>query len=140
MGPRVRRLLAEAVRIGEALGERGLTADASVALTQMRLLRPLRRPTTRSGWSLRGRLPSSRARGRGRVGRGLGLAGQLQFWAGDSAGAIDDLERSAEHARNAGDRLQESISLNYVLIASLHGPTPVTVALKRIDRCAAGSR
>jgi tetratricopeptide (TPR) repeat protein len=65
--------------------------------------------------------------------RALGLAGQLRFWAGDSAGATGDLERAAEHARNARDRPQEIQSLSYVLIASVHGPMPVPLALQRVE-------
>jgi tetratricopeptide (TPR) repeat protein len=61
--------------------------------------------------------------------RAVGLCGQLRFWRGDAAGAIADLERSAQHARQAGDRNQEVQSLHYVLIASLHGPVPVEEAL-----------
>ena len=49
--------------------------------------------------------------------RALGLAGQLRMWAGEAAAAIEDLERAAQHARAAGDRLQEIESLHYVLIS-----------------------
>ncbi len=45
--------------------------------------------------------------------------------------AIVDLEQAAAHARRAGDREQESHALNYVLIASLHGATPVDLATER---------
>jgi tetratricopeptide (TPR) repeat protein len=72
----------------------------------------------------------------GGLARTLGLIGQLRFWAGDAAAAIDDLERAAEHAHKAGDGEQESHSLGYVLIASLHGPTPVPQALELCERMA----
>ena len=129
---RAEAVLSEAVRIGEAMGERLMTADASIALTHLRLFSD----TTTSHDRIRSELADpllvfEEFGDEGGLGRALGLAGQLRFWAGDSLAAIDDLERSAQHARNAGDLLQESISLNYVLIASLHGSTPVTVALER---------
>ena len=66
--------------------------------------------------------------------RALGLAGQLRFWAGEAASAIEDLERAAQHAHNAGDRLQEIQSRGYVLIASVNGPTPVESALQRAEQ------
>jgi tetratricopeptide (TPR) repeat protein len=66
--------------------------------------------------------------------RTLGLVGQLHFWAGHAAEAIVDLERAADHARRAGDREQESVSLGYVLIAAVHGPMPVEEALALCER------
>ena len=132
---RAEAALSEAVRIGLAAGERRLTADASVALTHLRLMSD----TTATHDRIRSELADpvlvfEELGDEAGLARALGLAGQLRFWAGDSIAAIDDLERSAQHARNAGDRLQESVSLNYVLIASLHGPTPVAVALERAEQ------
>jgi tetratricopeptide (TPR) repeat protein len=66
--------------------------------------------------------------------RALGLAGQLRFWAGGAESAIEDLERAARHAHNAGDRLQESQSLGYVLIAMANGPTPVAAVKQRAEQ------
>jgi ATP/maltotriose-dependent transcriptional regulator MalT len=63
--------------------------------------------------------------------RAIGLCGQLRFWAGQAAAAIEELERSAQHAQNAGDRMQEIQSLQYIVVASLHGPATVTEALNR---------
>jgi class 3 adenylate cyclase/tetratricopeptide (TPR) repeat protein len=128
-------VLVEAVRLGESLGERRLTADASVALAHLRLFTDPSATHERSRGELADSVRVFEACGdEGGLARALGLAGQLRFWAGDSLAAVSDLERSAEYARAAGDRLQESQSLNYVLIASLHGPTPVSSALERAEQ------
>jgi class 3 adenylate cyclase/tetratricopeptide (TPR) repeat protein len=132
---RAEKVLSESVRLGVARGERRLTADASVALTHLRLFSD---PETTHD-KIRGELADpvkvfeelADAAG---LARALGLAGQVRFWAGESAAAIEDLERAARYAREAGDRLQESLSLNYVLIASVHGPTPVEVGLQRAEQ------
>jgi tetratricopeptide (TPR) repeat protein len=132
---RAEAALSEAVRIGETVGDRPLTADASVALTHLRLFSDTSATHARIRSELAEPVLVFEEYGdEGGLGRALGLAGQLRFWAGDSIAAIDDLERSAQYARNAGDRFQESISLTYVLIASLHGPTPVAVALERAQQ------
>ena len=65
--------------------------------------------------------------------RALGLAGQLRMWSGEAAAAIEDLERAAQYARAAGDRLQEIESLHYVLISCVHGPITVTSGLERAE-------
>lgn len=128
-------ILVEAVRISVASGERRLAADASVALTHLRLFSDPTATHERIKSELAGPVAVFEELGdEGGLARALGLAGQLRFWAGDSLAAIADLERSAEHADNAGDRLQESQSLAYALIASVHGPTPVRTALERAEQ------
>jgi tetratricopeptide (TPR) repeat protein len=63
----------------------------------------------------------------------LSIAGMLRLWRGDAAGAVDELERAARLARDAGDRPQEIQNLQFVLIATLVDPTPVASALERVD-------
>ena len=55
------------------------------------------------------------------------------MWRGDKAEAIEELERAARLAQDAGDRPQEVQNLQFVLIATLVGPTPVASALERVD-------
>jgi class 3 adenylate cyclase/tetratricopeptide (TPR) repeat protein len=127
---RSRSVLTDALARAGATGDRGVAADATVALAHLNMftdalvshdqVRALLAEPLRVFEELGDEAGLARARG---------LAGQLRFWAGDSAAAIADLERAAEHAREAGDRQQESQSLGYVLIASLHGPLPVPDAL-----------
>jgi tetratricopeptide (TPR) repeat protein len=127
-------VLSDAIQLAQDAGERRIGADASVALTHLQIFTN----STTTHEQIRAELAAPVAvfeelGDKAGLARALGLAGQLRFWAGDSLAAIEDLERSAEYAHAAGDRLQESISLNYVMIASLHGPTPVGVALKRAE-------
>ncbi len=65
--------------------------------------------------------------------RALCLGGKLRFWKGEAAAALEDLERAARYARNAGDRAQEAESLQYVIAAMHRGPMPVEEALGRFE-------
>jgi tetratricopeptide (TPR) repeat protein len=67
------------------------------------------------------------------LGRALSIGGLLRFWRGDAAGAIEEYERAARLARNAGDRPQEIQDLQFVLLAVVCGPTPVVTARERVD-------
>ena len=132
---RAQAILAEAVELARAAGDRRVAADGAVTLIHLRLFTD----KTTSHEQVRRELADP-ARVFEELGdeaglaRALGLAGQLRFWAGEAASAIEDLERAAQHAHNAGDRLQEIQSLGYVLVASVHGPTPVEPALRRAEQ------
>ncbi len=66
--------------------------------------------------------------------RALGLAGQLRFWAGQ-LGRRDRRSRTSSRPCSRRRRPpQESQSLGYVVIASVHGSTPVAVALELCQR------
>ncbi len=65
--------------------------------------------------------------------RALGLAGRLRFWEGESADALEDLERAALLARDAGDRGQEAECLRSTAVAMRLGPMPVGEALERCE-------
>jgi tetratricopeptide (TPR) repeat protein len=132
---RAESVLSEALRLGRAAGERGLTADASVALTHLRIFSDHDTTHDRIRAELADPVRVFEELGdEAGLARALGLAGQLRFWAGDSIAAIEDLERAAHYARNAGDRPQEIASLAYVMIASLYGSTPAPVALQRAEQ------
>ncbi len=127
---RSRSVLTDALSRARAVGDRCVAADATVALAHLNMFTDAL--TTHD--EVRALLAEPAAvfeelGDEAGLARTLGLAGQLCFWAGHSADAIGDLERSAAYARAAGDRQQETQSLGYVLIASLHGPVPVTDAL-----------
>jgi tetratricopeptide (TPR) repeat protein len=70
--------------------------------------------------------------------RALSLAGMLRLWRGEAAAAVADLEQAASYARQAGDRPQEAESLQYMLTATLWGPTTVDEALERVEEIRAG--
>ncbi len=132
--PRAQEVLAGAIELAGKLGDRRQGAEASVALTHLRVFSDPEATHDGAREALAGPMRIfEELDDKAGLARALGLAGQLRFWAGDASGAIDDCERAALVAREAGDRLQESSSLTYVLIASLHGPTPVDVALRRTD-------
>ena len=130
---RAEAVLSEALELAQAAGDRRVAADAAVARTHLRLFTG----STASHGEARLVLAEA-ARVFEELGdeaglaRALGLGGQIRFWAGESAAAIDDLERAARHARAAGDRMQEVDSLHYVLIAAVNGPMPVGSALARV--------
>jgi class 3 adenylate cyclase/tetratricopeptide (TPR) repeat protein len=131
---RAQAVLSEAVEVGLATGERTVVADGSVALTHLRLF-----TSTTSHEEARTELADAvrvyeELGDQAGLARALGLAGQLRFWAGEAASAIEDLERAAHHAHTAGDRLQEIHSLGYVVIAAVNGPMPVVEALARAEQ------
>jgi class 3 adenylate cyclase/tetratricopeptide (TPR) repeat protein len=128
---RSQAILTDAMSRAHAAGDRRIEADASVALAHIDLFTD----ALPSHEEIRARLVEplrvfEELGDEAGLGRALGLAGQLRFWGGDSASAIVDLQRAAAHARAAGDRQQESQSLGYVVIASVHGSTPLEQALE----------
>ena len=118
VGSRRTRFCRRPSATARAAGDRRVAAEGAVALTHLRLFTgSASRPTRRRGASSRMRSASFEEFGdEAGLARALGLAGQLRMWAGEAAAAIEDLERAAQHARAAGDRLQEIESLHYVLI------------------------
>jgi predicted ATPase/class 3 adenylate cyclase len=129
-------VLSEAVERGRAAGERGVVADAAVALSHLRVHTA---PQTSVGQEevareLEKAVPVFEELGDdAALGRALSLGGMLRFWRGEAAAAVDDLERAAQYARQADDRAQEAESLRYVLMAAMLGPTPVDEALERVE-------
>jgi class 3 adenylate cyclase/tetratricopeptide (TPR) repeat protein len=135
---RAATILSEAVERGRAAGEPIVTADASVGLSDIRFHR-----ATMAREELVRELENAIAvfeelGDDPGLGRALGLSGKLRFWRGDSAAAIEELERAAGYARRAGDWAQYADSLLDILVATLHGPTPVLEGLEKTDEI--GSR
>jgi class 3 adenylate cyclase/tetratricopeptide (TPR) repeat protein len=136
---RAASILSEAVERGRAAGETVVIADAAVALSDIRFHRTTigREEVVRE---LESAVAVFEALGDDAgLARALTLGGKLRFWRGEAAAAIVDLERAARYARDAGDRAQEAESLQYVLAATLLGPTPVVEALERVDEVRAGA-
>ncbi len=129
-------VLSEAIELGRAAGERGVAADAAVALSDLRFQR-----TTQTGVVRKDvvRQVESAVSVFSEVGddaglaRALGLGGKLRLWGGEAAAAIDVLEQAARYARDVGDRSQEAESLQYIFTAALRGPMPVDEALGRVE-------
>jgi class 3 adenylate cyclase/tetratricopeptide (TPR) repeat protein len=130
---RAESVLSEAVELGQAAGERVVVADAAVALFDFRF----HRTTVGREEVVRGIedaiLVFKESGDEAGLARALTLGGLLRFWAGEAAAAVEDLERAAGHARNAGDRAQEAESLQYECRGLVYGPTPVVEALARLE-------
>jgi class 3 adenylate cyclase/tetratricopeptide (TPR) repeat protein len=128
---RAQSVLDDAASRAGAAGERRVEADARVALVHLDMFTDVLGSHDQARALLAEPVRVFEELGdEAGLGRALGLAGQLRFWAGDSVNAVGDLERAAAHARAAGDRQQESHSLGYILIASVHGSMPVEEALE----------
>ena len=129
-------VLSDAVERGRAVGEHAVAADAGMALADLRSHR-----TAQTGVGREDVLREIDAAIRvfDEVGEEAGLAraltlrGKYRFWGGESAAALPDLERAAEHARAAGDRAEEAESIQYLCAAMRVGPTPVQEALRRLE-------
>jgi tetratricopeptide (TPR) repeat protein len=127
-------LLSEAVEAAKAAGEQAASADAAVALTYVRLHTD---PET-SHAKVRGELEAAirifeQIDDEAGLGRALSIAGMLRLWRGEAAGAIEELERAARVARDAGDRPQEIQNLQFIMVALIVGPTPVPTAFEQLD-------
>ena len=127
-------VLSEAVEAGRAAGEPGAAADAAVALTFVRLHID---PET-SHAKVRAELEPAigvfeELDDRAGLGRALSIAGMLRLWRGEATGAIEELERAAQLAREAADRPAEIQALHFVLVAALVGPMPVSAALEHVE-------
>ncbi len=133
-------VLSEAVDHASEAGERAVAAAAAVALIELRFHRPAQTGVGRED-VMRELAAAVRVfeefDDEAGLARALCLGGKLHFWVGAAAAAIKDFERSARHARDAGDAAQEAESLQYVLVASLRGATPVDAALRRVEEVGA---
>ena len=127
-------LFLEAIEQGNARGELAIAADASVADLYLWLhsdpqanheaMKPKLDEAIRvfeSTGDLAG------------LANALYLLGQMRFWRGDAKGAIVDLERAADHAREAGDSTLEAEILRSVLTAARRGPIPVAAVEDLVD-------
>jgi class 3 adenylate cyclase/tetratricopeptide (TPR) repeat protein len=133
-------VLSEAVENALAAGDQLVAADASVARFYVRVHAVPELSDEEVAQDLERVIPVLQRLGDEAVlARALSLAGMLRYWRGDAAGAVADLEQAASYARQAGDRPQEAESLQYVLLATLWGPTTVQEALDRVDEIRAGS-
>ncbi len=125
-------VLSEAIEAGTASGDRWLVADATVAVAFVRIHREMDSTHQRIGAELAAAVKVFEEFGdEAGLARALGFAGNMRIWAGDTTGAIADLERAVEHARAAGDTVQEETSLSFIVLAVLRGPTPAAEGLLR---------
>jgi class 3 adenylate cyclase/predicted ATPase len=127
-------VLTEVATTAERVGDRGAAADAAVGLAYIELHTNSEarhekvRADIQSAADLFEELDDAP-----RLAHALSLLAMLQFWAGDNAGALEEMQRAARLAHEAGDRTQELANLGSILLALQYGPTPVGEALERIS-------
>jgi hypothetical protein len=127
-------VLSEAVENARAAGEQLLAADAAVARSYLRAHTLPELSDEEVARELEGVIHVLEGLGDdAALARALSLAGMLRLWRGEAAAAIADLEQAASYARRVGDRAQEAESLQYLLMATLWGPTSVHEALERVE-------
>jgi tetratricopeptide (TPR) repeat protein len=125
-------VISEAIEAGNASGDRWLVADATVTGAFVRIHREMDSTHQRIGDDLAAAVKVFDEFGdEAGLARALGFAGNMRIWAGDTTGAIAHLERAVEHARAAGDTVQEETSLSFIVLAILRGPTPAAEGLLR---------
>jgi class 3 adenylate cyclase/tetratricopeptide (TPR) repeat protein len=125
--------LSEAIELGGALGDQLAVADATVAVSELRLHMlklPQEEVLDAVGRAMR---VFSELGDKAGMARALTLRGKLTFWRGEAAEAFEDLDRAAQVADDAGERAEEAESLQYVLATMHRGPMPVNEALARIE-------
>ncbi len=129
-------ILAEAVELARTSGQRAVEADAALSLTELRFHRTSETGVTREEMVRETEAAIGVFEELGYkegLARALCLKAKLSFWKGQTATALEEFERSARFAREAGDRTQEVESLRYVLTSLNRGPTPADEALARYD-------
>jgi class 3 adenylate cyclase/predicted ATPase len=132
-------VLSEAVENARAAGDQLVVADASVARSYVRVHTVPELSDEEVAQDLERVIHVLHGLGDEAVlARALSLAGMLRLWRGEAAAAVADLEQAASFARQAGDRPQEAESLQYILMATLWGPTTVNEALRRVEEIRAG--
>jgi len=127
-------VLSEVAATAERVGDSGAAADAAVGLAYIEL------HTQANASHAKVRADLQRAIGTfeelhdtRRLAHALSQLAMLRFWGGDNAGALEEMERAARLAREAGDRNQEVASLSGIALALLYGPTPVDEALEKLS-------
>jgi class 3 adenylate cyclase len=125
-------VLVETIERAQAAGEQGIAADAGLALTDIRFNRNvISREDVLA--EVEHTLAIFESLGdKAGIARALTLRGKVEFWGGATVTANEDLELAARLAREAGDRGQESESLQYALATTVYGPTPAAEGLRRI--------
>jgi class 3 adenylate cyclase/tetratricopeptide (TPR) repeat protein len=126
-------VLAEAVELGQAAGERRVVADATVALTDLRFHATLLERDDVVNELAQAMRTFEELGDKAGMARALTLRGKLTFWGGEAAAALEDLDLAARLADEAGDRAEEAESLSYVVGAMHRGPMAVDEALARIE-------
>jgi len=127
-------LLSEATATARSIGDRGVAAEAAVGLVYVEL------HTDAGASHAKARAELERAIGvfeelddKAGLSRAVATAAQISIWAGESARALPEMERSARLAEESRDRMQEQRSLAGIVMALASGPWPVEDVLERLE-------
>jgi tetratricopeptide (TPR) repeat protein len=138
---RAEEVLSEAAELGTVVGDPAASADASLALTDLRVHR-----TAETGF-VRGDIMRQVDEAidvfqsvgeEAALARALLLRGQYRFWGGEAAAALPDLELAAQLAHEAGIQAEEGECIQYMCTVMRVGPTPADEALRRLDEIGSG--
>ncbi len=132
---RAELILVDAIERGKAAGERGIAADAAVALVDLRFHRSAFTGVTRRDvfQQLDAAIQVFEETGdQAGLGRALCLGGKLRFWAGQAAASVRDFERAANVSRDSGDPAEEAEAIQGLIGAQFRGPMPVDVVQRTI--------
>jgi class 3 adenylate cyclase/tetratricopeptide (TPR) repeat protein len=129
-----RTVFSEAATTAQNLGDRGAAADATLGLVFVEIHTDVEASHAKARANLeRARQAFEELDDKAGLARALTELAMLRFWSGDNAGAVEEMERAAQHARDAGDRAQELQALAAIVMSLLYGPVPVPDALEKIS-------
>ena len=131
---RARTVLNEAVESSRARGEEAAAADAAITLAFLDLHTNAESSHAQVHKQIDAAIPVFERTGHDAgLARAWSLGGMLRMFRGDTEEAVVELERAARRAGEAGDRLQEMESLQYVLLSMLTGAASVQSMLDYVD-------
>ncbi len=131
---RARDVLTEAVTTAERLRDRGTAAHATIGL----VLLGLHTDPGASHAQVRAELEEAirvfeALDDKSGLGSALRMAAMLRMWSGENSRAVEEMQRAAHHARDAGDRALEIEALAGIVIGLVYGPEPAATALVRVE-------
>ena len=124
----------EAIAAGRAAGDRRVELRATIRLQELRLMRSAEATHDKALAEVERAIPAlEELQDDAGLAEAFRLRGIVAFWAGRSEEALGVLERSVEHAQQAGDRRLELDVKHWMGLILREGPTPATEAIDRIS-------
>jgi class 3 adenylate cyclase/tetratricopeptide (TPR) repeat protein len=127
-------LLSEAARTARDIGDRRSAAEAAVQLVYVDL------HTDPEASHAKARAELERAievfeelDDKAGLSRAIGTAAMIHTWSGESARALEEMERAARLAEESGDPMQEQRGLSGIVMALGNGPMPVDEVREKLD-------
>jgi tetratricopeptide (TPR) repeat protein len=127
--------LSETAVTARKIGDRGAAAEAAVALVYVDLHTDPGASHAKAQAELEHAIRVFEELGdKAGLARALGSVAMLRYWAGENARAMEEHDRAARLAREAGDPTQEQRSVSVFVMALALGPVPASDALERLDQ------